>query len=138
MRQAEKKKQKDKIAIVLMLCFCVIALTSIFTIKSNLHKIRDSQSDVPVSEKTKHLRKPPRRGSRKMQKLPMKPPRVFLRLTVWTPGKAARTSPRGRKAPRAQILRNRSGMTVPVCPTNSPWITWYILSLSISTWYTAA
>lgn len=53
MRQAEKKKQKDKIAIVLMLCFCVIALTSIFTIKSNLHKIRDSQSDVPVSEKTK-------------------------------------------------------------------------------------
>ncbi len=53
MRQADRKKQKDKIAIALMLCFCVIALTSIFTIKSNLNKIQDSQSGVPVSEKVK-------------------------------------------------------------------------------------
>lgn len=53
MRQADKKKQKDKVAIALMLCFCVIALTSIFTIKANLNKIQDSQSGVPVSEKTK-------------------------------------------------------------------------------------
>lgn len=53
MRQADRKKQKDKIAIALMLCFCVIALTSIFTIKSNLNKIQDSQSGVPVSEKAK-------------------------------------------------------------------------------------
>ena len=52
MRQAEKKKQKDKVAIALMLCFCVIALTSIFTIKSNIDKIDGSQSGVPVSEKT--------------------------------------------------------------------------------------
>lgn len=52
MRQAERKKQKDKVAIALMLCFCVIALTSIFTIKSNIDKISGSQSDVPVSEKT--------------------------------------------------------------------------------------
>ena len=36
MRQAQKKKDKDKVAIVLMLAFCVIALTSIFTIKSNI------------------------------------------------------------------------------------------------------
>ena len=56
MRQAEKKKQKDKIAIVLMLCFCVIALTSIFTIKSNLNKIQDSRSGVPVSEKSESSR----------------------------------------------------------------------------------
>ena len=35
MRQAQRKKEKDKIAIALMLAFCVIALTSIFTIKSN-------------------------------------------------------------------------------------------------------
>ena len=53
MRQADRKKQKDKIAIALMLSFCVIALTSIFTIKSNLNKIQDSQSGVPVSEKVK-------------------------------------------------------------------------------------
>ena len=53
MRQADRKKQKDKIAIALMLCFCVIALTSIFTIKSNLNKIQDSRSGVPVSEKVK-------------------------------------------------------------------------------------
>ena len=39
MRQAQRKKEKDKVAIALMLAFCVIALTSIFTIKSNIEKI---------------------------------------------------------------------------------------------------
>ena len=53
MRQADKKKEKDKIAIALMLCFCVIALTSIFTIRSNINKIQDSQSGLPVSEDTR-------------------------------------------------------------------------------------
>lgn len=52
MRQVEKKKEKDKIAIVLMLCFCVVALTSIFTIKSNIDKISDNQKNVVVSEGT--------------------------------------------------------------------------------------
>lgn len=52
MRQVEKKKEKDKIAIVLMLCFCVVALTSIFTIKSNIDKISDNQKNVAVSEGT--------------------------------------------------------------------------------------
>jgi len=51
MRHAEKKKEKDKIAIVLMLCFCVIALTSIFTIRSSISKINGSGSNVPVSDK---------------------------------------------------------------------------------------
>ena len=51
MRHAEKKKEKDKIAIVLMLCFCVIALTSIFTIRSSISKINDSGSNVPVSDR---------------------------------------------------------------------------------------
>lgn len=51
MRQADRKKQKDRVAILLMLCFCVVALTSIFTIKYNIDKINDSQSLVPVSEK---------------------------------------------------------------------------------------
>ena len=32
MRQAQRKKEKDRVAIALMLAFCVIALTSIFTI----------------------------------------------------------------------------------------------------------
>lgn len=53
MRQAQKKKEKDKVAIVLMLCFCVIALTSIFTVKSNIDKIKENKTDVPVSENTK-------------------------------------------------------------------------------------
>ena len=52
MRQAQKKKEKDKVAIALMLAFCVIALTSIFTIKSNIDKINDSNINVPVSEQT--------------------------------------------------------------------------------------
>lgn len=52
MRQAQKKKEKDKVAIVLMLAFCVIALTSIFTVKSNIDKINGNDRDVPVSERT--------------------------------------------------------------------------------------
>ena len=52
MRQADRKKEKDKVAIALMLAFCVIALTSIFTIKSNIDKINDSNTNVPVSDPT--------------------------------------------------------------------------------------
>ncbi len=52
MRQAERKKGKDKIAITLILCFCVIALTSIFAIRSNINKINSSRPDVPVYDKT--------------------------------------------------------------------------------------
>ncbi|MEF9921733.1 MAG: M23 family metallopeptidase [Anaerovoracaceae bacterium] len=52
MRPIQNKKGKDKVAVVLMLCFCVIALTSIFTIKANIDKISSSQPDVPVSDKT--------------------------------------------------------------------------------------
>ena len=52
MRQAQRKKEKDKIAVALMLAFCVIALTSIFTIKSNIEKINNSGGDLPVSDNT--------------------------------------------------------------------------------------
>ncbi len=52
MRQAEKKKGKDKVAAVLMLCFCVIALTSVFTIKASIDKISESTQDVPVTTET--------------------------------------------------------------------------------------
>lgn len=51
MRQAQKKREKDKVAVALILAFCVIALTSIFTIKSNIDKINDSNTNLPVSEK---------------------------------------------------------------------------------------
>ena len=52
MRQAQRKKEKDKIAAALMLAFCVIALTSVFTIKSNIDKISGSAGDVAVSDQT--------------------------------------------------------------------------------------
>ncbi|NCE98720.1 M23 family peptidase [Emergencia sp. 1XD21-10] len=52
MRQAEKKKGKDKVAAVLMLCFCLIALVSIFTIKSSIDKIAKSAGDVPAATET--------------------------------------------------------------------------------------
>ena len=61
MRQAQKKKEKDKVAIALMLAFCVIALTSIFTIKSNIDKINGSGTgNIPVSDpaQTSTLDKP--------------------------------------------------------------------------------
>ncbi len=51
MRQAQNKKEKDKVAAALVLAFCVIALTSVFTIKSNIEKINDSNTNLPVSEK---------------------------------------------------------------------------------------
>ena len=59
MRQAQKKKEKDKVAIVLMLAFCVIALTSIFTVKSNIDKINEGNKDILVSENTKTDTKDP-------------------------------------------------------------------------------
>lgn len=52
MRQVDKKKGKDKVAAALMLCFCLIALTSIFTIKASIDKISESAGDVPVTKKT--------------------------------------------------------------------------------------
>lgn len=51
MRLFEKKKGKDKVAAVLMLCFCLIALTSIFTIKASIDKISESAGNVPVTNK---------------------------------------------------------------------------------------
>lgn len=50
MRQAEGKKGKDKVALTLVLCVCVVALVSIFTIRSNINKINGSSSNVPVSD----------------------------------------------------------------------------------------
>lgn len=51
MRQAQKKKEKDKVAATLILAFCVIALTSVFTIKANIDKINGSNTGLPASER---------------------------------------------------------------------------------------
>lgn len=51
MRQIQNKRGKDKVQLALVLAFCVIALTSIFTIKANIDKINDSAANIPVSEK---------------------------------------------------------------------------------------
>jgi murein DD-endopeptidase MepM/ murein hydrolase activator NlpD len=50
MRQVDKKKRRDKVAPALALCFCLIALTSIFTIKASIDKISRSAEDLPVTK----------------------------------------------------------------------------------------
>lgn len=60
MRLFDKKKEKDKIAALLMLCFCVIALTSIFTIKASIDKISQSGGNVPVDNPTATGREVPK------------------------------------------------------------------------------
>ena len=57
MRQINKKKDKDKVAVVLMLCFCVIALTSIFTVKANIDKVKENAQNIPVVEETQSEQK---------------------------------------------------------------------------------
>ena len=52
MRQIDKKKGKDRVAAMIMLCFCLIALTSIFTIKASMDKISRSAGDLPVVQET--------------------------------------------------------------------------------------
>lgn len=52
MRQIDKKKGKDKVAAAIMLCFCLIALTAIFTIKASMDKISRSAGDLPVTRET--------------------------------------------------------------------------------------
>ena len=48
----EVKKRKDKVATALVLCFSVVALTSVFAVKSNLGKIDGGSKDINVSKKT--------------------------------------------------------------------------------------
>lgn len=50
MRQVDKKKKKDRVAATIMLCFCLIALTSIFTIKASIDKISNSANNLPVAQ----------------------------------------------------------------------------------------
>ena len=71
MRQAQRKKEKDKVAVALILAFCVIALTSIFTIKSNIDKINGSNTNLPRSRQ-KTLRNPKQMSRKKQIKFPSK------------------------------------------------------------------
>lgn len=50
MRQTNNKKKRDKVAAVIMLSFCLIALTSIFTIKANIDKLSNNAKNVVVDK----------------------------------------------------------------------------------------
>lgn len=52
MKQHIGKKKKDKVAAVLMLSFCLIALTSIFTVKASMDKLSNQADNIPVTKKT--------------------------------------------------------------------------------------
>lgn len=45
----EVKKRKDKVAIALVLCFCVVALTSVFAVRSGLDKIKSNPGSMEIS-----------------------------------------------------------------------------------------
>ena len=49
----EQKKKKDRAALALVLCFCVVALTSVFVVKSSLNKINAERTDMEISKNTK-------------------------------------------------------------------------------------
>lgn len=55
MRQDEKRK-KDRTAVALALCFSVVAIASVFTVKSGLDKINSQNSDT---EPIKHVTEQP-------------------------------------------------------------------------------
>ena len=50
MRHVKNKKGKDKVAATIVLCFCLIALTSIFTIQASIDKIKESAGDLAVDQ----------------------------------------------------------------------------------------
>lgn len=49
----EQKKKKDRAALALVLCFCVVALTSVFVVKSSLNKLNAERTDMEISKNTK-------------------------------------------------------------------------------------
>lgn len=52
MRHANKKKGRDKTATTIALCLCLIALTSIFTVKASIDKVQENARDLPVTQNT--------------------------------------------------------------------------------------
>ncbi len=55
MRQVKKKKGNDKVAATIVLCFCLIALTSIFTIKASIDKVTESAENLPVTQEAETI-----------------------------------------------------------------------------------
>lgn len=51
MRHVKHKKGKDRVAATILLCFCLIALTSIFTIQASIEKVNESAKNLPVDQK---------------------------------------------------------------------------------------
>lgn len=51
MRHTKQKKGKDRVAATIVLCFCLIALTSIFTIQSSIDKVNESAKKLAVDQK---------------------------------------------------------------------------------------
>ena len=56
----EQKKKKDRAALALVLCFCVVALTSVFAVKSSLNKINAERTNREFDTsfsivKTRHI-----------------------------------------------------------------------------------
>jgi len=50
MRHAKHKKGKDRVAATIVLCFCLIALTSIFTIQASIDKVNESAKNLAVDQ----------------------------------------------------------------------------------------
>jgi len=51
MRHVKHKKDKDRVAATVILCFCLIALTSVFTIQASIDKVNESAKQLPVNQK---------------------------------------------------------------------------------------
>ncbi|MBR3785717.1 MAG: M23 family metallopeptidase [Firmicutes bacterium] len=51
MRHAKNKRSKDRVTATIVLCFCLIALTSIFTIQASIDKINESAKNLPAGQK---------------------------------------------------------------------------------------
>ena len=53
MHMRQDKKQKDIPAITLVLCFCLMALVSVFVVKANVDKIRDTAQSNKAADVVK-------------------------------------------------------------------------------------
>jgi len=49
-KMRQDKKPKDKVAIALVLCFSVVAIASVFTVKSSLDKLNLPPSEIDISD----------------------------------------------------------------------------------------
>jgi murein DD-endopeptidase MepM/ murein hydrolase activator NlpD len=48
----QNKKQTDKVAVALVLCFCVVAIASVFTVKTGIDRLNNiSRPDINISDR---------------------------------------------------------------------------------------